>query len=121
MLPLRLILCLIYLHIIFLVNAISYDELFNGYLKNDLNTQKLQLELDSARHNLQLFYYQNLVDFSLKTDGTLTFSEDEIALDFTPELSLKFPEWRNTSFSFQLPTNIALSGNDNDTSYIPDV
>ncbi len=119
---LKSIFLLIFLHIIFFTNAVSYEELFKGYLKNDLNAQKLQLELDSARNNLQLFYYQNLVDFTLGANGTFTFSEDEVALDFTPELSLKLPEWRNTSFSFKLPTNIPITGNDiSETSYVPDV
>jgi hypothetical protein len=62
---LKSILSLIFLHVIFFVNAVSYEKLFKGYLQNDLNAQKLQLELDCARNNLQLFYYQNLVDFTL--------------------------------------------------------
>lgn len=119
---LRLLLSLFFLNVMFFINAVSYEELFKGYLQNDLNAQKLQLELESARHDLQLFYYQNLVDFTLGADGTFTFSEDEVALDFTPQLSLKFPEWRNTSFSFQLPTNIPLTAVEaSDTSYVPDV
>ncbi len=120
MLPYRLILCLFYLQVIFFINAVSYDELLQSYMQHDLEAQKLQLELDAARSNLQLFYYQNLVDFTLGTSGTFTFSKDEVSLDFTPELSLKFPEWRNTSFSFQFPTNIPLAASADD-SYIPDV
>lgn len=120
MLLYRLILCSFYLQIIFFINAVSYDELFNGYMQHDLEAQKLQLELDAARSNLQLFYYQNLVDFTLGTSGKFTFSKDEVSLDFTPELSLKFPEWRNTSFSFQFPTNIPIAAAA-DNSYIPDV
>lgn len=116
----RLILCLFYLQTLFFVNAVSYDDLFQGYMQHDLEAQKLQLELDAARSNLQLFYYQNLVDFTFGTSGTFTFSEDEVSLDFTPELSLKFPEWRNTSLSFKFPTNIPLAAAADD-SYIPDV
>lgn len=117
----RLILCLLYLQIIFSINAVSYDELFQGYIKNDLDAQKLQLELDAARSNLQLFYYKDLVEFKLGIpNGKFTFSKDEVSLDFTPELSLKFPEWRNTSFSFQFPTAIPIAAAADD-SYVPDV
>lgn len=116
----RLISCLFYLQILFFVNAVSYNELLQGYMRNDLEAQKLQLELEAARSNLQLFYYNNLVKFTFGTSGTFTFSNDEVTLDFTPELSLEFPEWRNTSFSFKFPTNIPLASSADD-SYIPDV